>query len=216
MRDKPTLPPLLGTVRGCDIPCQVPCQQHRVAQLCPVPAGPRSPCTGAGTAGGAPPGPPPGRAGAGHQGSAGGSRQHCAQPTAALQAAWRQRPGDPQDPGHPLCPWHSPHCPLARSKWKIPDLGRRHGSGWSQHGVHILARCWVPRGTHLRLEQALSPRRKGLCHQPTNTTPQSSGDHRACATARLVPQPWAGPARALPAPCPDLARGEVLRDALQH
>lgn len=31
----------------------------------------------------------------------------------------------------------------------------------------------------LLLEQALSPRRKGSCHQPTNTTPVSPGDHNA-------------------------------------
>ena len=48
------------------------------------------------------------------------------------------------------------------------------------------------------MEQALSPRRKGSCHQPTNTTPRSSGDHRACATAGLVPQPQADPPPALP------------------
>lgn len=66
------------------------------------------------------------------------------------------------------------------------------------HGVGILARRWVPAGTHLLLEQALSPRRKGSCHQPTNTTPRSSGDHRACATAGLIPQPQAGPLGAPP------------------
>lgn len=36
------------------------------------------------------------------------------------------------------------------------------------------------RGTHRRLLQCRSPRRKGSCHRPTNTTPVSSGDQKAC------------------------------------
>lgn len=51
------------------------------------------------------------------------------------------------------------------------------------------------------MEQALSPRRKGSCHQPTNTTPVSPGDHNACGTVRLrmgpQPDPTAAP-RAVP------------------
>lgn len=69
--------------------------------------------------------------------------------------------------------------------------------------------------------QCRSPRRKGSCHQPTNTTPVSPGDQKACGERGCK---WFSPP--LPpktsllwfprAPCPDLAGREVLRDALQH
>lgn len=78
-----------------------------------------------------------------------------------------------------------------------------------------------PSGTHRRLVQCRSPRRNGLCHQPTNTTPVSPGDQKACRVVgseqlSLPLTPKTSLSWFPRAPCRDLARGEVLWDALQH
>lgn len=106
--------------------------------------------------------------------------------------------GDTGDQGHPSVPsahrsacWPLPNgrCPTWEGVTQSAPRGYVQPSPcW--HGVGIAA---APGGAHLLLEQALSPRRKGSCHQPTNTTPVSSGDHRACVRAGLVPEPRAIP-----------------------
>lgn len=90
----------------------------RVAQH----AGSCSPCAAADTAGGGLPRPLPSRAGADHRGSAGVRRRHGLGPTAALRAAG-QCLGTARSPRSSVSQC-SPQCPLARSRWKIPDLGR--------------------------------------------------------------------------------------------
>lgn len=131
------------------------CCHHRVAQLCRVPMRPNSPCAGIDTAGGAPPQLPPGRAGAGRQGSAVGSRQKHSLLTAVLWAARGQHPRDlqstPQGPStHHSTRWPGPsgksltweermvrldpHCAdTAWAAWHSAGCWLGPTSCWSRH-----------------------------------------------------------------------------------